>query len=160
MPIDSATFRSVLGRFVSGVTIVTARDSESADHGMTASAFCSVSLDPPLVLVSIAHDATLHPVLLDQDELAVSILTGSQEAIARRFAEKLDNRFDGVGFTRGITSAPLIDGALAHIEARVIHRHPGGDHTIFVAEVLAASATATMDEPLLYYRGGYAHLAR
>jgi flavin reductase (DIM6/NTAB) family NADH-FMN oxidoreductase RutF len=158
MPIDSATFRSVLGRFVSGVTIVTARDNDGEDHGMTASAFCSVSLDPPLVLVSIAHDATLYPVLLDQDEMAVSILTASQEAIARRFAEKLDNRFDGVGFTRGITGAPLIDGALAVIEACVMHRHPGGDHTIFVAEVLAASAA--MDEPLLYYRGGYAHLAR
>jgi flavin reductase (DIM6/NTAB) family NADH-FMN oxidoreductase RutF len=158
MPIDSATFRSVLGRFVSGVTIVTARDANGGDHGMTASAFCSVSLEPPLILVSIAHDATLHPTLLEVDELAVSILTASQEAIARRFAEKLDNRFEGVGFSRGITGAPLIDGALAHIEARVAHRYPGGDHTIFVAAVLAASAT--MDEPLVYYRGGYAHVTR
>jgi flavin reductase (DIM6/NTAB) family NADH-FMN oxidoreductase RutF len=158
MPIDSAMFRSVLGRFVSGVTIVTARDAADVDHGMTASAFCSVSLDPPLVLVSIAHDATLHPVLLERDELAVSILTASQEAIARRFAEKLDNRFDGVGFTRGVSGAPLIDGALAVIEGRVVHRYPGGDHTVFVAEVLAASAT--MDEPLVYYRGGYAHVVR
>jgi flavin reductase (DIM6/NTAB) family NADH-FMN oxidoreductase RutF len=158
MPIDSATFRSVLGRFVSGVTVVTARDSDGVDHGMTVSAFCSVSLDPPLLLASIAHDATLHPVLLEQHEMAVSILTASQEAIARRFAEKLDNRFDGVGFTRGVTGAALIDGALAVIEGRVIHRYTGGDHTIFVAEVLAASAA--MDEPLLYYRGGYAHLAR
>ncbi len=158
MSIDSATFRSVLGRFVSGVTILTARDAADVDHGMTASAFCSVSLDPPLVLVSVAHDAALHPVLLGQDEMAVSILTASQEAIARRFAEKLGDRFDGVGFSRGVTGAPLIDGALGVIEGRVVHRHPGGDHTIFVAEVLAASAT--MDEPLLYYRGGYAHLAR
>jgi 3-hydroxy-9,10-secoandrosta-1,3,5(10)-triene-9,17-dione monooxygenase reductase component len=158
MSIDSATFRSVLGRFVSGVTIVTARDAGGVDHGMTASAFCSVSLDPPLVLVSIAHDATLHPVLLEQDDLAVSILTASQEAIARRFAEKLDNRFAGVGFTRGVTGAPLIDGALATLEGRVVHRYSGGDHTIVVAEVLAASAT--MDEPLVYYRGGYAALTR
>ena len=158
MSIDSATFRSVLGRFVSGVTIVTARDAGGVDHGMTASAFCSVSLDPPLVLVSIAHDATLHPVLLEQDDLAVSILTASQEPIARRFAEKLDNRFEGVGFTRGVTGAPLIDGALATLEGRVVHRYSGGDHTIFVAEVLAASAT--MDEPLVYYRGGYAALTR
>jgi flavin reductase ActVB len=75
MPIDSATFRSVLGRFVSGVTIVTARDAADVDHGMTASAFCSVSLDPPLVLVSIAHDATLHPLLLELNELSVSIIT-------------------------------------------------------------------------------------
>ena len=158
MPIDSATFRSVLGRFVSGVTIVTARDADGGDHGMTASAFCSVSLEPPLVLVSIAHDATIHPTLLNQDELAISILTASQEAIARRFAEKLDNRFDGIGFTRAVTGAPLIDGALAVLEGRVVHRYSGGDHTIFVAEVIAASAM--MDEPLVYYRGGYAHLAR
>jgi flavin reductase ActVB len=158
MPIDSATFRSVLGRFVSGVTILTARDAAGVDHGMTASAFCSVSLDPPLILVSVAHDATLHPVLLEHDEIAVSILTASQEAIARRFAEKLDNRFDGVGFTRGVTGALLIDGALGVIEGRIVHRYAGGDHTVFVAEVLAASAT--MDEPLVYYRGGYAHLAR
>jgi flavin reductase (DIM6/NTAB) family NADH-FMN oxidoreductase RutF len=158
MAIDSATFRSVLGRFVSGVTILTARDAAGVDHGMTASAFCSVSLNPPLVLASIAHDATLHPVLLAQDEMAVSILTASQEAIARRFAEKLDNRFDGVGFTRGLTGAPLIEGALAIIEGHVVHRYAGGDHTVFVAEVLAASAT--MDEPLVYYRGGYAHVTR
>ena len=158
MSIDSATFRSVLGRFVSGVTIVTARDAQGIDHGMTASAFSSVSLEPPLVLVSIAHDATIHPTLLAQDELAVSILTASQEPIARRFAEKLDNRFDGVGFTRGLTGAPLIDGALATIEGRIVHRYSGGDHTIFVVEVLAASPT--MDEPLVYYRGGYAHLSR
>ena len=158
MPIDSATFRSVLGRFVSGVTIVTARDAEGGDHGMTASAFSSVSLEPPLILVSIGHDATLHPIVLEVDEIAVSILTASQEAIARRFAEKLDNRFEGVGFSRGITGAPLIDGALAVIEAHIVHRYAGGDHTIFVAEVLAASAT--MDEPLVYYRGGYAHVTR
>jgi flavin reductase (DIM6/NTAB) family NADH-FMN oxidoreductase RutF len=158
MSIDSATFRSVLGRFVSGVTILTARDAEDVDHGMTVSAFCSTSLEPPLVLFCIAHDAALHPVLLEHDRMAVSILTASQEAIARRFAEKLDNRFDGVGFTRGVTGAPLIEGALAVIEGRVVHRYPGGDHTIFLAEVLAASAT--MDEPLVYYRGGYAHLPR
>lgn len=158
MPIDSATFRSVLGRFVSGVTIVTARDANEVDHGMTASAFSSVSLDPPLVLACIAHDATLHPVILGQDEIAFSILTATQEAIARRFAEKLDNRFDGIGFTRGITGAPMIDGALATIEARIVSRYPGGDHTIFVAEVIAATADA--GDPLVYYRGGYGHVAR
>lgn len=156
MGIDSATFRSVLGRFVSGVTIVTARDANNGDHGMTASAFSAVSLDPPLVLVCIGHDTTLHPVVLEQDELAFSILTASQEAIARRFAEKLDNRFDGIGFTRGITGAPLIEGALAVIEARIAHRYPGGDHTILISEVIGASVA--IGDPLVYYRGGYAHL--
>ena len=158
MPIDSATFRSVLGRFVTGVTIVTARDADEVDHGMTASAFSSVSLDPPLVLACIGHDATLHPVILEQNEVAFSILTATQEPIARRFAEKLDNRFDGIGFTRGITGAPIIDGALATIEARIVHRYSGGDHTIFVAEVIAA--TPGVGDPLVYYRGGYGQLAR
>jgi flavin reductase (DIM6/NTAB) family NADH-FMN oxidoreductase RutF len=158
MPIDSATFRSVLGRFASGVTIVTTRDHAGTDHGMTASAFASVSLDPPLVLVCIAHDAALHPVIVEGNELAFSILNASQEAIARRFAEKFDDRFDGIGFTRGVTGAPIIDGALASIEVRVVHRYPGGDHTILVAEVIAA--TASGGDPLVYYRGGYAQLAR
>ena len=158
MAIDSATFRSVLGRFVSGVTIATARDANDVDHGMTASAFSSVSLDPPLVMACISHDATLHPVLLEREEIAFSILTASQEPIARRFAEKLDDRFAGIGFTRGVTGAPLIDGALAVIEARIIHRYAGGDHTIFVAEVIAASAG--VGDPLVYYRGGYGQLVR
>jgi flavin reductase (DIM6/NTAB) family NADH-FMN oxidoreductase RutF len=137
---------------------VTARDAEDVDHGMTVSAFSSVSLEPPLVLACIAQDETLHPVILEQDEIAFSILTATQEPIARRFAEKLDDRFDGIGFTRAITGAPLIDGALATIEARIVYRYDGGDHTIFVSEVIAA--TAGEGSPLVYYRGGYAQLAR
>jgi len=158
MPFDPATFRSVLGRFASGVTVVTARDQADTDHGMTVSAFSSLSLEPPLVLMSIEHRAVMHDVLSSASHCAVNILAAGQESLARHFAEKLDDRFDGVGYTRGITGAALLTDVLAHIECAVKERCPGGDHTIFICEVVAAQAYP--ERPLLYYRGGYAQLER
>jgi flavin reductase (DIM6/NTAB) family NADH-FMN oxidoreductase RutF len=158
MPIDQALFRSVLGRFASGVTVVTATDAAGVDHGMTVSAFCSLSLEPPLVLACVDHAASMHPVLSAASHFAVSILGSGQEAIARRFAESLRDRFTGIGFTRGITGAALINDALAHLECEMHDRHEGGDHTIFIGEVVAGEAST--DRPLLYYRGGYAQLER
>jgi flavin reductase (DIM6/NTAB) family NADH-FMN oxidoreductase RutF len=156
--IDPATFRSVLGRFASGVTVVTARDAAGTDHGMTASAFCSVSLEPPLVLVCIEQTADMHAVLAHASELAVNILASGQEALSRHFAEPADDRFDGIGYTRGTTGAALLEGTLAAIECTIVARYPAGDHTIVVGEVIAA--TANLERPLLYYRGGYAQLER
>jgi len=159
--IDPATFRSVLGRFASGVTVVTVRDSQHFDHGMTVSAFCSLSLEPPLVLVCIEKSASLHSVLATGNtasRFAVNILESKQEELARRFAEEHPDRFDGVGFTRGITGAPILDDCLAIIECEVQSRHSAGDHTIVIGTVIGS---ATNDgSPLLYYRGGYATLAR
>ncbi len=154
--IDHATFRSVLGRFASGVTVVTARDPTGRDHGMTVSAFCSVSLEPPLVLVCIERRTEMHEVLGTTSQFAVNILASNQEAISRRFAETLDDRFDGLGYTRGVTGAALLDGTLAYVECEIVARYPAGDHTIFVGEVIAAAAH--LERPLLYYRGGYAQL--
>jgi flavin reductase (DIM6/NTAB) family NADH-FMN oxidoreductase RutF len=157
--IDPDTFRSVLGRFASGVTVVTARDGDDRDHGMTVSAFCSVSLVPPLILVSVEHVASSHEVLLDVPHFAVNVLAAHQEPISRRFAGTDETkRFDGVGFTRGITGAALIDDALAHIECRRFSHHDAGDHTVVIGEVEAAAAHD--GRPLLYYRGGYAQLER
>ena len=160
MPLDPDSFRSVLGRFATGVTIVTATDEDGTDHGMTVSAFCAVSLEPPLVLVCIDHAASMYDVLRVGSRYAVNILAISQEALSRRFAdrEQLHRRFEGIGYGRGASGAPLLDDALAHIECRVTAVHPAGDHTIFVAEV--ESATAFAARPLLYYRGGYAQLER
>jgi len=159
--IDPATFRSVLGRFASGVTVVTVRDSQHFDHGMTVSAFCSLSLEPPLVLVCIEKSASLHSVLATGNtasRFAVNILESKQEELARRFAEEHPDRFDGVGFSRGITGAPILDDCLAIIECEVQSRHSAGDHTIVIGTVIGS---ATNDgSPLLYYRGGYATLAR
>ncbi len=157
--IDSDTFRSVLGRFASGVTIVTTRDESGTDHGMTVSAFCSVSLDPPLVLVCVDHSASTDGLLKAHGRFGISILSSSQEPYSRRFAAEPDTgRFDGIAYSRGDSGVVLLDEALAHIECRVIEHHHAGDHTIFIAEVERAEPRD--GRPLLYYRGGYAQLER
>jgi flavin reductase ActVB len=159
--VDPATFRSVLGRFASGVTVVTVRDVQHYDHGMTVTAFSSVSLEPPLVQVCIGKAASLHSVLgtgNTASQFAVNILSSKQEALARRFAEEHPDRFDGVGFTRGVTGAPILDDCLDVIECDVLGRHVAGDHTIVIGTVIATAANE--GSPLLYYRGGYAGLAR
>lgn len=158
MTLDASAFRSVLGRFASGVTILTARDDEGQDHGMTVSAFCSLSLDPPLVLACIDHHASMCAALATAAHFGVSVLAEGQEAIARRFAGPEPDRFDGLGFSRGMDGVALLEDALAHIECRLVDRHPAGDHTIFIGEVEAGSARS--GQPLLYYRGGYATLER
>ena len=157
--IDSDTFRSVLGRFASGVTIVTTRDDDGLDHGMTVSAFCSVSLDPPLVLVSIDHSASMYELLMGHPRFAISILSSNQEAYSRRFAAEPDTgRFDGIAYSRGDSGMVLLEDALAHLECSVVAHHDAGDHTIFIAEV--ERAEPRHGRPLLYYRGGYAQLER
>ena len=159
MPIDADTFRSVLGRFASGVTIVTARDGDGHDHGMTVSAFCSLSLSPPLVLACVDHVASMHEVLRESSHFAVNILASGQEALSRRFATpEASRRFEGIGFSRAEGGAALLDDALAVLECRLIDCHSRGDHTIFIGEVEAATSHA--GRPLLYYRGGYAQLER
>jgi flavin reductase (DIM6/NTAB) family NADH-FMN oxidoreductase RutF len=158
--IDAEIFRSVLGRFASGVTILTARDAGGIDHGMTASAFCSLSLSPPLVLVCIDHEASMHPLMLEHPSFGINILSSEQEAYSRRFAAEEDDRFDGIAFTRGENGVVLLDAALAHMECRVTGHYTAGDHTIFVAEIDRAVPHAGDGRPLLYYRGGYAQLER
>jgi flavin reductase (DIM6/NTAB) family NADH-FMN oxidoreductase RutF len=157
--IDADTFRSVLGRFASGVTIVTVRDARGGDLGMTVSAFSSASLEPPLVLMCVDHAATMHPVLLGHPEIGVSMLSEAQEASSRRFADESETqRFDGLAYIRGESGVVLLEGALAHMEAQIIQHHDAGDHTVFIAAVKHAQPLA--GRPLLYYRGGYAQMER
>jgi flavin reductase (DIM6/NTAB) family NADH-FMN oxidoreductase RutF len=156
MSIDVDEFRSVLGRFASGVTILTAKDPEGLDHGMTVSAFSSVSLDPPLVLACIDRTADMHAVLRTASHFGISILSDGQEALSRRFAELPSNRFDGIGYTRGDSGVVLLDDALAHLECRCVKHFDAGDHTIYVGEVERSEAMKGM--PLLYFRGGYTEL--
>ena len=158
MPIDSDLFRAVLSRFATGVTIITTRDGEGRDHGMTVSAFSSLSLDPPLVLVAIGHDATMAPVMATATTFGVNILGDAQEELSRRFSDKLDDRFAGVGITRGVFGDARIDDALGTLDCRIVARHPAGDHDIVVGEVEGAEAHD--GRPLLYYRGGYAGIER
>jgi flavin reductase (DIM6/NTAB) family NADH-FMN oxidoreductase RutF len=154
--IDPSDFRRVLGHFASGVTLITTCDADARPAGLTASAFTSVSLDPPLVLVCVDHKAQSFPALAESRRFAVNILRGDQEHLSRRFASTRLDKFDGVAFVLSDLGLPLIEGALAHIECVTVNAHAEGDHTIFVGRVERA---ATGDgEPLLYYRGRYARL--
>ncbi len=158
MTVDQHSFRAVLGRFASGVTVVTTRDKRKRDQGMTVSAFCSVSLDPPLVLVCIEHTASLYNHLEKATHFTANILSEGQEAIARRFAESGAKRFAGLGYARGQNGMAVLDDVLGYVECEVVSRHESGDHDIIVGEVQAA--VANEGKPLLYYRGGYAQLER
>ena len=150
-------FRRVLGHFATGVTILTTTDAEKRPTGLTVSAFCSVSLDPPQVLVCVDHKSQSYPALRDGSAFAVNILCAEHEPVSRRFATTRLDKFDGVPFTVGALGVPLIEGALAQLECRTVSRHVEGDHTILVGRV---EATHTGDgEPLLYYRGKYSRLA-
>ena len=156
-PIDAATFRHSLGRFPSGVTVVTVRGEDGRDYGMTVSAFSSLSLDPPLVLVCIGDDATIAAAVAAAGHFAVSVLAETQAALARRFAEPDADRFDGAAVSRGLHELALLDGAIATLQCAIVARHRGGDHTVVVGEILAATA---LDDgrPLIYQRGEYRRL--
>jgi flavin reductase (DIM6/NTAB) family NADH-FMN oxidoreductase RutF len=156
--IDTDTFRAALGRFASGITVVTARDDEGRDHGMTVSAFCSVSLEPSWVLVCIGHEASMHALMLRVKHIGINVLATDQEALSRRFADPESDRFDGVGYIRGENGVALLDEALVHLECKVVARHEAGDHTVVISAVERAAAYE--GRPLLYYRGGYAQLER
>ncbi len=158
MTLDRDSFRSALGRFASGVTVVTTCTPEGVDHGMTASAFCSVSLSPPLVLLCIEKIASMHDAIVSCSHFAVNVLSESQEHVARRFAAVDGNRFEGIGYSRGSKSVPILEDVLAFLECRRTATYAGGDHTIVVGEV--ESASWRDDRPLLYYRGGYAGIER
>lgn len=157
MGVSKEEFRSALGRFASGVTVVTARGTEGQPLGITVSAFASVSLEPPLVLVCIDKRASLHGHLIEGVHFAVHILAEDQEILSRRFASKDEDRFNGPVHRETAQGAPLIDGALATLECRVVNAYPGGDHTIIVGEV--ESTSIGDGRPLAYYRGGYVQLS-
>lgn len=156
--IDADLFRAVLGRFASGITVITTTDGNGTPHGMTVSAFSSLSLDPPLILVCVGNDATMAPVLAAKDSFVVNVLSATQEAVSRRFAGKVDDRFAGVGYHDGKLGDPVLEDVLAYMQCRIVARHPAGDHVIVVGEVVDAAAFE--GKPLLYYRGGYAVLER
>ncbi len=154
--IGADEFRHVLGHFASGVTVVTTRDAVGRPEGLTASAFTSVSLDPPLVLVCVDLEARSHAAIEACDRFAINVLGAHQEALSRRFASTLEDKFDGLAYHSGALGAPLLARALAHIECEKVATYPGGDHVILVGRVEALRAGD--GEPLLYYRGRYGRL--
>jgi flavin reductase (DIM6/NTAB) family NADH-FMN oxidoreductase RutF len=154
--IAAAEFRRVLGHFASGVTIVTTCDADGRPTGLTASAFTSVSLDPPLILICVDHKSQTHGPLMDRGRFAVNFLSADQEALSRKFATTRLDKFDGVPHRMTALGVPVIDGALAQLECVTVSRHEEGDHTILVGRV--EETTAIDAAPLVYYRGQYARL--
>jgi len=154
--VEPPQFRQLLGRFATGVTIVTARDPSGGPVGMTASSVASVSLDPPLLLVCVDRTHDMHAALAAGEHFVLNVLAADQEALSRRFAGDEENRFDGVGYKENRQGIPVLDGALASIECVKQTAVPAGDHTVFFGLVTGGSVTDR--RPLLYYRGGYASL--
>jgi len=150
-------FRKVVGHFASGVTVITTWDAEGRPAGLTANAFTSVSLDPPLVLVCVDHKAQSYPAMQASGRFAVNILALGQDALSKRFAVSGGDKFDGLAWSTGPAGLPLLSGALAALECHTVHTYPGGDHTIFVGRVEAVQAQDA--EPLLYYQGKYNRLS-
>ena len=156
MTIDQSEFRQALSHFATGVTVVTTRDGPEL-VGMTVSAFASLSLDPPLVLICIDHRARSHDAIARAGVFAVNILTDLQEPIARRFAAHIRDRFLPGSYRISARGLPLIEHALATIECRLAQTLPGGDHSIYVGEVLTVAVNP--GQPLLYYRSQFEQLA-
>lgn len=156
-------FRRAMSHFATGVTIITAWDADHRPTGLTASSFTSVSLHPPLILVCVSQKAQSYPAIKAAGRFAVNILCTGQEAVSRRFATAPtasgDEKFAGLDYRPGAGGLPILDDALAAIECTVVHAYPGGDHTIFVAQVDAADCRDHAGlEPLLYFRGKYSRL--
>jgi flavin reductase (DIM6/NTAB) family NADH-FMN oxidoreductase RutF len=151
--ITQAEFRHVLGHFASGVTVVTTTLDDHC-YGITVSSFCSLSLEPPLVLICIDRRLNSHDVIAKAGWFGVNILAEDGAALSQHFASRLPDKFATVAHHRGETGMPLLDDALATIECRLVNALPGGDHSIFVGEVVATT-THPDAKPLLYYRSDY-----
>lgn len=160
--VDQTAFRGALGRFASGVTVVTTV-TDGVDHAMTASAFTSVSLDPPLVLVCSHKSSRFHDAVLDSGIWGVSILAEEGTAASAWFAHKgrpLETQFDDIPHHRGASGVVLLDQSTAWLECTTTTVVDGGDHTILIGAVTGAAVRDDIDDPLLYYRSHYGTLVR
>jgi len=155
---DPKQFRNALGMFATGVTIVTARAEDGTPVGITANSFNSVSLSPPMVLWSLAKNARSLPVFSASAHWNVHILSNEQEALSNRFARAGEDKFAGLPLDEAVNDAPLIPGCSARFQCRTAFQYEGGDHVIFVGEVVEYDSSPL--PPLLYVTGGYALAAR
>ena len=153
MTVDARSFRAALGQFASGITVVTTRDRAGHLLGLTVSAFCSVSLHPPLVLVCVDARSETHAAFVESKVFGVSVLAEGQETISERFARRGHAKFADLHLVTGQHGAALVPGALAHIECALAAEHPAGDHTIYVGKVLGVGVHP--GRPLVYHAGAY-----
>ena len=154
---ERSRLRAMMARFATGVSVVAARHGPLL-AGMTANAIASISVDPPLMMASISRRSETHVAIIGSHAFAVSVLAAEQQALAECFAapttaQKL-KRFCDAAWHEAETGSPILEGAIAYFDCRIAARHPGGDHTIFIGEIVAAGFREDA-EPLLWYASGY-----
>ncbi|RVU33912.1 flavin reductase [Hwanghaeella grinnelliae] len=159
---DAVALRSALGQFATGVTIVTTRDSDGSPIGLTANSFNSVSLDPPLILWSLARKSINLAAFEASDHFAINVLAADQRGLSDRFARPVEDRFASVDWLEGAGGVPVIEGTLASFECAAHRQFDGGDHVIFLGRVLRFRAMPAEHDkdPLVYYAGQYAKANR
>ena len=157
MAIDGRELRNAMGLFATGVSIITTKDASGKPFGLTANAFSSLSLDPPMLLICVDKGVDCYACFDESKVFGVNFLSVAQEELSTRFATKGIEKFEGLSYSVGELGVALLDGALAHFECRVAHAYKGGDHTIYVGEV---QRLVTMEgDPLLFFQGKYRSLA-
>jgi flavin reductase (DIM6/NTAB) family NADH-FMN oxidoreductase RutF len=151
--IDPRDFRTALGTYATGVTIITALAPDGKPYGLTCNSFASVSLNPPLVLWSLGMFSQGLSIFQDASHFAVNVLGASQQALASRFAKSAEDKFVGVEWTPGLGGAPILVDSVANFQCRAANRYYGGDHIIFLGAV--EDYSYNRQEPLLFVRGDY-----
>jgi len=156
MALEAQELRRVMGHFATGVTVITTKDGDGVPQGLTANAFMSLSLNPPLVIISVDKGATCYGCFAIGNGFTVNFLSEDQEDVSRRFATKGIDKFADLKWHAGSSGAAVIDGALGQVECRIAACHDGGDHTIVVGEIVNAAADG--ERPLLFFKGKYQKL--
>ncbi|MDG9886012.1 flavin reductase family protein [Pseudomonas sp. GD04058] len=156
--IDATVYKNVLGSFPSGVTVITTLDNDGQIVGLTASAFSSLSMDPPLVLFCPNYSSDSYPVLIRSKNFAIHLLSGQQQAEAYTFAKKGKDKAQGIEWTLSALGNPLLANATAIIECELWREYEGGDHAIMVGAVKNLIVPAEAPSPLVYCRGKMASL--
>lgn len=153
MPVNPEEFRAALSKFASGVTVVTTKDVEDKPYGITVSAFCSVSLEPPLILVCIEKTTGSHDALEESGVFVVNVLSENQMDYSNQFASQIEDKFNGIELDEGIEGVPVLKDTLATLECKLTETCEGGDHTIFIGQI--EKATIKQGKPLIYFHGNY-----
>ena len=145
-----------MSRVASSVTVITTRDASGKPHGLTVSAFCSLSADPPMVLACIHKKTGSHYAFFERQAFVVNVLSDLQQDVSQQFASPADDKFNGIAVEESIDGLPKIVGCLATLECRITQTHDGGDHTILVGSI--ERTTIDDGKPLLYFRGEYSQI--
>jgi flavin reductase (DIM6/NTAB) family NADH-FMN oxidoreductase RutF len=155
--VTNEEFRATMSRVASSVSVVTTRDSAGKPHGLTVSAFCSLSAEPPMVLACIHKKTGSHYAFFERQAFVVNVLADDQHEVSQQFASPADDKFNGIETEESIDGLPKITGCIATLECRIVETHDGGDHTILVGSIERTTIADGM--PLMYFRGGYGKIS-